>query len=307
MRLDALERLMAARGRIDVLFTGSSVVRTDIHPEVFDDTFGPAGPGLVSFNAGMDGIWPLGVELYTRHLWLDAAQPRLVIQGIRFPELRVAEPAKHETQIWTGTMEAGWAEDGGVFGTLDSIVTSRLHLLQYRGVMATALGRYVEGAPGQRLADPSIRGYAPRPLPTSSVEEMEPDLPNDGTCERACDAAFAAIRRTRDAVRMAGAEYMLVNVPEHGSRWRGADGVERYDRYVRTMRAFATAENIPFLDVTGGDPFRFDGHESFGDLSHMTRAGSVRFTVSLASEVKHALSARQDPLAVTSVESRHDR
>jgi hypothetical protein len=92
-------------------------------------------------------------------------------------------------------------------------------------------------------------------------------------------------------VRAAGAEYVLLNVPEHGSRWRDADGPVRYRQYVDTLRRFAEVEQIPFVDVTDGDAFRFDAPNAFGDLSHMTASASLRFTNAIARRLLPSVAA----------------
>src|SRR5688572_27027843 len=141
-RLDAIERVIDEHGRVDVLFTGSSIVLTDLHPEVFDSLTAALPQPTVSFNAGMAGMWPAGLELYLRHVWLPAAHPRVVVQGIRYPELRVQDYAKHDTQVWTGTIELGWRE-GDLLARARAAVTSRVYLLQYRGVLTNVLERFV--------------------------------------------------------------------------------------------------------------------------------------------------------------------
>ena len=289
-RLDDLEQVLAAHGRIDVLFIGSSIVRTDVHPLAFDRVFEPER--LVSFNAAMDGIWPAGVELYTRNLWLEAARPRVVVQGIRFPELRVTTPAKHDSQIWSGMVEAGWRRDS-FLSMAGSTLAKHLRVLQYRRTLTNALRRYVGGAPGEVTGDVSIRGHEPRRASVKNFELLRADLSNDGSCDQgACDPGFSAIRRTRSAAHAAGAEYVLFNVPEHGSRWSGRDGLGRYQQYLKTVRAFAEAEGIPFVDLTEGVPFRFDGPHAYADLSHMASAAAGRFSTMLAGHLRSALLAR---------------
>src|SRR5690242_7379732 len=88
VRLEKLENVRRQYRRIDVLFVGSSVVRCNIRPLLFDALLAgaPAG-GPVSFNAGLSGMWPAGVRLYLEGLWLAEARPRIVAQGIRYGEL----------------------------------------------------------------------------------------------------------------------------------------------------------------------------------------------------------------------------
>jgi hypothetical protein len=71
MRVRTLEALKAHEhtDHVDVPFVGSSIVRCNIRPELFDEALSrQAHASLVSFNAGLSGLWPGGVDLYTEHL-----------------------------------------------------------------------------------------------------------------------------------------------------------------------------------------------------------------------------------------------
>ena len=59
VREDALRRTLAPNGHVDVLFVGSSIVRTNIQPLTFDQLVrGRTQEPIVSFNAGLSGLWP---------------------------------------------------------------------------------------------------------------------------------------------------------------------------------------------------------------------------------------------------------
>jgi hypothetical protein len=284
-RLDALERMVRDHRRVDVLFIGSSIVLTNLHPQVFDSVVPQRGPG-VSFNAGLPGLWPTSVHLYAEHLWLPAARPRLVVQGIRYPELATSTHAKHETQVWSGTIESSWRESDLLTQAYASLV-SHVFLLQYRGAVARVLERYRHGwsDPNEFQWDGAYekQGYEPISDMQAMPQGMrEADLPNDGLCEEErCAVGFGALRRTIAAARVAGSQYVLLNVPEHASRWRGLEGLSRYQHYLEQLRGFAAAEKVDFIDPTEGDPFRFE-QMPYADLAHMTEAGSRQFTKAVA-------------------------
>lgn len=285
-RIDAIERLMRVYNRVDVLFIGSSIVVTNVHPLLFDSVVARRPNELVSFNAGLAGLWPTSVHLYTEHVWLPLTRPGVVVQGVRYPEVAATTHAKNETQVWSGRIEPSW-RDAGLPTRARAALVSRVTLLQYHGALTRLLQEYRHGRVGAGSEDEggeyAVRGYFPRGIPrTPPTDDSEADLPNDGTCTAdRCAIGFAALRRTIAAARAAGAAYVLLNIPEHATRWRGVDGVERYRHYVESLRAFAAAERVGFVDPTDGDPFRF-AETPYNDLAHMTGAGAEQFTRELA-------------------------
>jgi hypothetical protein len=284
-RIDALERLTSVHGRADVLFVGSSIVMTNVHPLLFDSIVGSESGRVVSFNAGLPGIWPSSVPLYLEHVWLPMARPRMVVQGIRYAELAATTHAKHTTQVWTGRVEAAWRETD-VITRMHAAAVRHLHLLQYRGTWNFSLQRYRSGRFGDLAFGSALRGYQPRPPGNPDVSRWKEDLPNDGTCDmNGCETGFEGLRRTIALARSAGATYVLVNVPEDQMRWRGDAPAERYRAYVTTLREFAASQGVAFVDPTDGTLGQYR-HELYNDFSHMTAEGSRRFTRALASRME---------------------
>jgi hypothetical protein len=208
-RLDALAHVFQRHGRVDVLFVGSSIVRTNISPIDFDRRFGARGAGdLVSFNGGLSGLWPSATAEYVRQFWLEKARPRVVVEGIRFPELR-ATTFSVDDRFEKGTVERAWL-DGGPLGWLQWRATDSLRLLQYRGVLARRLMEFNRGRPGEfddsRWAIDS-RGFTER-LPTLDVVKarglVAQEKPHVGGCRpESCRVGFEALRRTFEACRRA--------------------------------------------------------------------------------------------------------
>src|SRR5262249_54119747 len=102
------------------------------------------------------------------------------------------------------------------------------------------------------------------------------------------------IRRSARAAKRAGADYILVNVPEYAFRWSGPDGRQRYASYLNTMRDLARSEGVRFVDVTHGDPYLFSSQAEYSDYHHMSPAGARRFTTMLAAELRDALPGSGD-------------
>ena len=293
VRLQTLNVLKKQFPRVDVLFVGSSIVRCNIRPLLFDTVLARGGHAdVVSFNVGMSGLWPSAVRLYLEELWLREAHPRLVIQGIRFGELLPSPRARKYDAIVEGPVESAW-QDPGPLGRLKATAFERVHLLQYRGVWPAWLARYRDGrsAPPEDdelrvFTDP--RGWTPR-LPTLDVilakHLLDNEEPNTAVTDaRAYQEALEEIRRSARAARRAGARYALVNVPEHAFRWSAAGGREGYRRYLATMENLADTEGFAFIDVTDGDPTRFSAAAEYSDYHPMSPDGAARFTTLLATE-----------------------
>ena len=211
VRLDAVERVLREHERVDVLFIGSSIVLTNVHPVMFDRVMARQFGRVVSFNAGLAGLWPSSVHLYLERLWLPVVRPRTVVQGIRYAELAAVTHAKNDTQVWTGRMESAW-RDADPLTRLQARAFETIYLLQYRGALTSVLKRYQNGwseAADDIRDDYAMHGYHPRDEPLSEdISTWEEDLPNEGSCEEdgGCDVGLAALRRSVAAVRAAGAE-----------------------------------------------------------------------------------------------------
>ena len=293
VRLEKLEHVRREYGRIDVLFVGSSVVRCNIRPLVFDALLSSESPGLVSFNAGLSGMWPAGVRLYLEGLWLAEARPRIVAQGIRYGELFPSRRARVYSDIASSVVESTW-EDGSTLGRLKAFPYEHLRLLQYRGTWPSWLYRFHNGRPEPAVDDEvriftDPRGWTPR-TPTLDVvltrHVLDEEQPNGSMADPALVDALAEIRRSARAARRAGAEYVLINMPEHAFRWSGTDGAEHYGRYLSVLRELADSDGFQFVDVTNGDPLRFSSEVEYSDYHHMSPAGADRFTRMLADDFR---------------------
>ena len=296
MRVRTLEALKAHErtDHVDVLFVGSSIVRCNIRPNLFDEAISrQAHASVVSFNAGLSGLWPAGVDLYTEHLWLPHAKPRVVLQGIRYGEVAAPPKTRPYETIVTGAVESAWST-GGVSGRLKAAAFEHLRLLQYRGVWIDWLKQYVNGRGGAPVPDElrvftDERGWTPR-LPTLDVVLARHLLSSERPYadEAPLADALEAIRHTSRVVRRTGAEYALVNVPEHSFRWSGLGGQLRYQSYIAALQKLADDEGFAFVDVTAGATDQFSRDADYSDYHHMSPEGAGRFTLMLAAALTAA-------------------
>lgn len=306
IRLDALDNVLRDSGRVDVLFAGSSIVRTNVRPLVFDSLI-EAGTGeqVVSFNTGMLGLWPAGTHLYLERVWLPEVQPAIVVQGIRYGELRATTYALAEDQFFGGVIERGW-RDAGWIDRAVSWATGRLRLLQYRGVLPVRLHAWLQGRPGEPDIDGrsavNERGFNERwpLLPDTRARGLLDDTEayDDPCVEDGCEVGFAAIRRTHALVAEQGADFVLVNVPEFAARWPGEAGAERYRSYLATLQQLADEEGFLFIDVTRGNPLHFADEREFSDYYHMSPIGAKRFTTELAVALAPFIATRASDVPI---------
>jgi hypothetical protein len=179
--------------------------------------------------------------------------------------------------------------------------------------------RYRTGRPGpieedelRVYTDP--RGWTPR-TPTLDVvlvlarNLLSGEKPNPALVDRLpCKEALEAIRRSFRATRRAGAQYLLVNVPEHAYRWSGPDGRERYASYFRAMQDLADDERFTFIDVSDGNPSQFASVSEYSDYHHMSPTGALRFTTMLADRIAGDVGkAIEHRPAVASLSNHRDR
>ncbi len=275
-RRRALDTVVHHEGPVGLLFVGSSVVRSNIRPLVFDTAFAASGTQIISFNAGLSGLAPDEVRLYLEHMWLRRAQPRWVVQGVRLAELasdgratdfRDIERARIE-QAWLGThrWSRWWAWAIG-----------NTRLLYYRGFLSDALDR-PRWPPSSTLGYAiDRRGYAEAPVrPSLEIKAYE----EQDWAEKQVVAQLEALTRCAETSRVQGARFMVVNMPEHAGRYREHPAL--YATYLEALRHWASSHGVPLVDVTHGDQSAYHDDASFADDHHMSPAGADQFSRSLA-------------------------
>ncbi len=287
----ALQDVQRAEGRVDVLFVGSSIVRTNIRPLLFDELVAAGGaladePGIeiVSFNAGLSGLMPDAARFYADHFWLDRAQPRLVVQGIRYNELASPLTAADHERLINGRIEHLWMSDRPA-DRFQALAIENVRLLQYQGWLTAALDR----RRGGRVID--ARGYTPTGL--TLEEALADDLigPAEAyTGRESLDVGLAAIRGLRALCEARGIGFALLNIPEHPDRYQEPSSDALYDDYLETLYALARAEDFTVIDPTEGDPRAFSAQGTFSDYHHMTPDGAAALTRAIVSPIRPVIA-----------------
>jgi len=149
-RATALRRVQDTGQDIDVLFVGSSIVRSNISPHAFDRA---RGGDRISFNAGLSGLYPDSVGLYARRYWMPLARPRVVVHCFRMADVIARVRAQDDPRFNKhGWVERKWTSDAAWKRTTGDLV-ARNPLLQYQGVLGAALRDLGRGARYARLLE----------------------------------------------------------------------------------------------------------------------------------------------------------
>lgn len=285
-RLQALESTIRSEDGVDLLFVGSSIVRTNFRPLLFDSIAGIAsGREIVSFNGGLSGLPPDGVRLYLEHFFLPRVEPELVFQGLRLPELARSEPADSVEALSHGLVEGLWM-DGSALSRVRALARENVRLLQLRGLLARSVRARMFPPPRPETYPIDGRGWNARRrdvVERVASGELNPlESHRDVWDLAAARRGLEIIAEVAELVRTRGIEYVLVNVPEHPARYRSDDARRAYREYLEMVTRFSEERGIPFIDVTGGDPESYGRDDWFSDGHHMTAEGARQFTAAVA-------------------------
>jgi len=287
---DALEEL----GRVDVLFTGSSVVGHGVHAELFDrEVARLTGQEVRSFNGWQCALMPSCVEFYLHHFWFKRVRPKTLVQGVRLLYLRSDYRPGEHAALKCGRYERLW---------LDATPPNRVRLwgldhvalYRYRGSLQLCLTDFSwppwlrQGLEfdsrggivhGDDLGAPDLAGLQAADPEREGTRDF---IVYRGTPSERYPQGLAALYRVGDWCRSQGIAYVLVNMPEHADRFAGTDGEAIYRAYLADLRRVANEVGGAFVDVTDGD-VRTYGKGDFGpDRVHMNAPGGERFTRALA-------------------------
>jgi hypothetical protein len=105
--------------------------------------------------------------------------------------------------------------------------------------------------------------------------------------------AFPVLEQMRDLCAAAGAQYVLVNMPEHPDRYPRKNGAAIWAEYLKRVRSWAKANDVPFLDVSEGDLQAFNHDEYYSDFHHMSQRGAEHFSTKLAEQFAKLVKKKQ--------------
>jgi hypothetical protein len=224
-----------------------------------------------------------------RIFFLKHASPRIVLQGIRYPELKSSSEAEDYKRFRKGCIERAWFNQS-LFGKLKVFAIENIQLLYYKGMLTAALQRFYSfnqsiikiDTRGYNMQDGSNLSDAKRKSLVDAVESPYSDI----IYVKNYHKGFSHLKRTIDICKKQGIDYVLVNVPEHGDKFLNAEGGKRlYDLYISELKKFANQESILLIDTTNSNPDSYRNDRDYSDYHHMSVAGAERFTKELASVI----------------------
>jgi hypothetical protein len=295
-RLERMNALLQS-DTLDVLFVGSSIVRTNIRPLVFDSVVSSRGARkVVSFNGGFSGMLTDPSRLYLENFWLPHVRPSYVALGVRFGELSSERRAEDWEEFKSSRIERQWISDS-YMARLNASLLSKVKLLNYQGAFSAW---FSDGWSGIREVDFPVdqRGYGPTELTLTQALETG-KLRGSGTYSGGFapsnfEVGMSALKRSTAAARQRGIQFIIANIPEYCGRYLNApDGLARYQTYLGILRQVAAEEQVTLIDVTDGDPSTWCDKDLFSDFHHMSPAGARRLSI----ELGEAIGAMMAPSA----------
>ncbi len=286
-RLRALNKTVLEEGLVDLLFIGSSAVRTNFRPLLFDELLATeAGVDIVTFNGGFSDMTAALTPFYLEHFWLERTAPRLILHGIRYAELTDPDQPTTYTHFQTGDFESLWLSNGPLDkARLGALQSSQL--LYYQGLLKDILF-FFPATPSSGFAIDS-RGYnepgltLPEAKAQGNIADISEFTYSDPLEATAMTVGLMGLEQSLALAQAQGIEFVLVNIPEHGDKYlQESNGRSRYTFYIQQLQAFADEHGIAFVDITDGDPAAFQNDLYFSDYTHMSRTGAEKFTTDLA-------------------------
>ncbi len=287
LRSRALKTFLNEYGQPDMLFIGSSVVRTNFSPLIFDSVYQKiTAQKISSFNGGLSDLDPDPVSFYLEKFWLKLCKPKIILQAVRYEELKSDFTAENYPVFQTSIYEPLWLKNN-LSSQTRLFLLDHVKLYYYSGALTEFLRypRFPVNRPLLHAID--SRGHSPMKI--GMVEAKKSGLLtgdftyHDDIPDKSLELNLNALKRTYTLCQQHGIKYVLVNMPEHGDRFLAApDGLERYKNYITSLQNLADELSIKFIDLTSADPQTYQKDELFSDYYHMSPAGTKKLTTDLA-------------------------
>lgn len=283
-RVSKLETLVKAKGSVDILAVGSSVVRTNILPKTMMEVWATQGNTSSIFNAGLSALQPNEVVFMTENLLLGAAKPKVVVQFVRGEEAVSEVTAEKSSTLSKGRVERSW-QAGQELGDNVWKLTRFSKMAEYYGSMSNALA--VPLKPLNGLTFPTDGdGFGPTKVMLPETRKIAPLLLEQPDCNTRSrmvgpfPALEIALSKAKELSKKHGVRWVIVPIPEHPSKWKEP---EAFADLVRTLEKLATDKGLEFTNPFGTDLHALENEDWWSDYHHMSPTGaeelSRRFAV----------------------------
>lgn len=276
-----LRKMKKMSQSIDLIFIGSSIVRTNIRPILFDYMFNNT---VTSFNGGLSGLGPQSTALYLENFYLKHEKPKFVFQGIRLSELIDNDTMK---RIKNSFYEKTWIENTPQH-KLQNFLINNFRIAYYHGIVATTAQQFRSPIKKQeKLFKIDSRGFNATERLLTDVKNrgwIKEDRYNGTVPDPSVHPNFQAILRNAELCQKLGIKFVLINIPEHSSKYKNVPAL--YSKYLKTLKEFCIEKGINFVDPTAGDLDHFNDQKLFSDYHHMSPQGATKYTFMLSESLK---------------------
>lgn len=285
-KIGMLDRLERARGHIDCLFVGSSVVWYGIEPDQLAAAYtNQTGESLACFNMGIPAMSARGAAILADAL-VQRYHPRVLIYGFTLRAL--AQGASQADQIVSQLDDTAWLRyQRGTFDLsgwlIDQSAALRFYL-PYRDWMRHDYARRMFP-----FSSATANGYAPFIGDAEVADPTNVNVPayfRDYTPDPAEQAALAEVI-TLDTPET---QVLLLEMPLPSFFLAHFEtGSAGYMVEIDAIRAQAAAQGVALWSLTREDLIPLNGWAE--DAHHVNPAGAVLLSQWLGAELAHAAQA----------------
>lgn len=292
-RLNALRALQNSGKTVDVLFIGSSVVRSNIRPLVFDSLVQlNQAIDLISFNGGFTGMHVDPVRLYAENFWLVHTNPSVIVHGVRLGELQSGIDAGSFDRFRNGIFENAWGNTS-VIGFLKRSLLRISRLYYYQGTLPDFIRgvRFPMNKPRGRTID--SRGYSRHEKEHRIVNEDGELIFSPYERIEMSQETLPALKYLADMAKIAsnkGITYVVASIPEHPDKYGNDLSLLRdFDNYVQS---YLDDQGIRFIPSTEFYKANRILDSLYSDKWHMNESGAKKYSEMLALSLSDVLRTK---------------
>jgi hypothetical protein len=279
--LSRIELYVEENGAPDCIFFGSSLVRTGINTDLFEEAFRNAsGEVIHCYNAGMDGS-SLSSTLPIALLFAQKYQPTYIILGVQRNSFSVLQPTPFSSsnaedrldqnswiqyQLGAFNIEGWVIDNSALYRTLTDIMLRWFPM--DTPVVASQTSSVSTRIRPEVPRITNIQGYSPLPGYRDTSPMVQPDFTPANSALVVDPKDLAALdtfmlRANNDEFKL-----ILVEMPVHST-------TDVLNQFMRQIEALARQNGIPFLSTDRLTPLPAT---AYADQIHLHISGSFMFS-----------------------------